>query len=1015
MSASKLEQQSQQPQKDLFIFCLGTDTVFTPRPTSEKDPKDPTYKHYTHGETLSYAAQYLVQLLDETPQEVPAGDPCSFHSQSVYVFDGPNTRGTNVGDRIARVVGLCLEAAANGSTNVLFAAHSRGAVEVILALHELIKINSLLETSPEKELIDIILSPPSNSKNTHCSFSEAEFKNITNYDTVVNLDKKDLSEKLAVFSRNFNRFLIDPVPGGFYLGMFGWHDERFYKPLSLKYEEYYLLCHEMSELFEPIVSEGVQPIVLYGHHGTASGNIYGQQGEVAPEIDGNPANTGSVQQLMLCKLMRYLQHNSGLSMQLNPKAINLNHPTLDPLINDFYNRNPEEMEVELLKLYDEIYRNKPAFDYFAQNTHYSWLKRHPTANGTRYVHHNAYYNQIGIEQVAPVIKQGFVNTEHVLYYLQQNLGMSFSQIEDHLPSQLLTVLKTFLAKLFSDLAKNNQKDRVLLLLHEAEDKVVIISGLKSYVNLVCENYLRNHLEEQEKLALVNVLTDTFSLLDENSKIDTAKSLAAEFRALISGAIKDTALFHAQALLKQAENLSNFTNFFLDESNHFSTLLKTKVKHNPKFPKSFSSYINTQNDLTPKSVRQTLETLNEEKEALLRSWQPIEAEDQSFSMSELLGQEIMLYLEASNLEVEQLLTDLTHAYDGLYNLKYGIPKLAPLFQDGPILPDDFGTQIHFAEERIIELTVKVATRKKINKSLLPILVPSDIFFKELEQHVPDNLQELVLQLTEENEKLEQEKQHSQQQLTDQAEENTRIQQQLKLKEQQLTETEKIQHEQLTQLQSQLKAQEEETARVTKQAQVNYEAYIALQQQLESQQNATTIASRIGQQNYEAWFTLQQQYQQLELAHQQALAKIPNPETIAREQQALQQINQLHLAIAEAVEANPGSSGPSLQCAVLKATTIAEKIEIIQNSLERCEIHRKDFRCELMKHLNNALALGLPINAGWSKLHTIAFSRNTSKKEIIDNFMAKLREKMLPTQANIITPTATTAITTLEQPG
>ena len=124
---------------DHFLFLLGTDTKFTPRPTMFP------IRDYERGETLSYVAQAMALLLNEEGasnllEPTPIANALSYDSPSVDVLNGPTTRGTEVGNRIAQGVFLALRAAASGKKTLQISGHSRGAVETILVMHELDRI-----------------------------------------------------------------------------------------------------------------------------------------------------------------------------------------------------------------------------------------------------------------------------------------------------------------------------------------------------------------------------------------------------------------------------------------------------------------------------------------------------------------------------------------------------------------------------------------------------------------------------------------------------------------------------------------------------------------------------------------------------------------------------------------------------------------------------------------------------------------------------------------------------------
>lgn len=77
------------------------------------------------------------------------------------MINGPTILGSEVGERIVQGLFLALRAAAAGKTSLQIAAHSRGAVETILILHELDRIKKELAGLMLKEKKYDLASLPS--------------------------------------------------------------------------------------------------------------------------------------------------------------------------------------------------------------------------------------------------------------------------------------------------------------------------------------------------------------------------------------------------------------------------------------------------------------------------------------------------------------------------------------------------------------------------------------------------------------------------------------------------------------------------------------------------------------------------------------------------------------------------------------------------------------------------------------------------------------------------------------
>ncbi len=145
-----------------FLFMLGTDTVYTHKPTKDLE-KEADRRSYENGETLSYTARVVATKLGENAPEINPGQPLSFSTPSVDVINGPTTLGSEVGERIAQGLFLILRAVAEGKENIVIPAHSRGAVETILMLHELERVKKALKEQPKKSLYTAVSTVKCNS------------------------------------------------------------------------------------------------------------------------------------------------------------------------------------------------------------------------------------------------------------------------------------------------------------------------------------------------------------------------------------------------------------------------------------------------------------------------------------------------------------------------------------------------------------------------------------------------------------------------------------------------------------------------------------------------------------------------------------------------------------------------------------------------------------------------------------------------------------------------------------
>jgi hypothetical protein len=385
-----------------FLFMLGTNTVFT---------QIPVMKDYENGETLSYTAQLVAHKLREHHPELGArsSPPISFSTPSVDVINGPGLFGSEVGDRVARGVFLILRALVEGKTTVQISAHSRGAVEAILIAHELDRIRKELENTTST-LFQILI-------NTPCPYTKAAFESL--------FSEAEESPEFGDFliarltSAKINLFLIDPVPGELRVNtkitlidvfvenlarileqQITWKDERFHMKIPCTQVELLLCRDERSASFTPLIPKESRSLIIPGHHGTASGNIYSQQLTLVPVTIEN-RDTSLIQQLVVCKLLYFF---------------NLKHSKLDVLTNNFLKASEPNKLKLLIELYNKICLNNPAYQYFSQ-TSYTLVGRLESATQNRLVHYGGRHN-VSLESI-PVLEghfKDFVNIEHAHLY-----------------------------------------------------------------------------------------------------------------------------------------------------------------------------------------------------------------------------------------------------------------------------------------------------------------------------------------------------------------------------------------------------------------------------------------------------------------------------------------------------------------------------------------------------------------------------------------------------------------------
>ena len=544
----KVDTSSPQFNPHYFIFLLGTDTVFVPKPTKGLvGLKAEDQKAYEHGETLSYVAQVVAKSLDEKDPEIINSQPLSFSTPSVDVLNGPTTLGTEVGERIAQAVFLILKALAEGKKTIQIPAHSRGAVEALLVTHELDRIKKELKAQPNKTLKAILSASPCTS---YTAKAFAAFKDVNeNEIKETAAHRNELLTRLT--SAPINLFLIDPVPGGRFMLIPGiaWRDNRFFEKPPCNHIDLTIVAHERTRCFMPIIPQDCTPLIIPGHHGTASGNQYSQQLQPvsSPKIG---AGTASVQNLMVCKLLHFINCHTNLFAK--PSLVSLSHRELDKVTNDYLSQEPKNRRKKILDLYEEVLANEAAFQEFTK-TAYSYLGSECTSSNTRWVHYGA-HNYVGLDSIEHDIK-GSVNREHALLSLHHAFNFEL-ETDDTQPDLLIKKLEQVLTHLIDNFSKDGPENKL-----KSEGGIkVAYNFLAFFIDTISQRYLKNHLDVKKKTILLDRIENVFNALDANIKIQKSDTLESnklikiinQFKTMLRKGLKNTIEIHYKSLLEQSE-------------------------------------------------------------------------------------------------------------------------------------------------------------------------------------------------------------------------------------------------------------------------------------------------------------------------------------------------------------------------------------------------------------------------------------------------------------------------------
>ncbi|CDZ78215.1 chromosome segregation protein SMC [Legionella massiliensis] len=678
-------------EKNHFLFFLGTDTVFTQRPTITLE--DPVQKKsYEQGETLSLAAQTVVAYLGEQGQaEIgKLGEPLSYNSPSVDVLNGPTTLGTEVGKRVAQGVFLALRAAASGKENLEIASHSRGSVEAIMVMNELARIKKALAEHPKKSLRDILCEAPGDDDNTYIAAAMRELFQIPDN------EKPELRVELLhrLNKLKINPFLMDPVPGGSKFGIkkIRWHSPRFYEKPTCDNYELILFRDERTCCFTPIVPEGMQPLVLPGHHGSASGNRYNQQGVEVPQ-DIENRDTTTIQNLVLCKLFYFFNQNTGGRFdQAFYQKLDSGHEKLDSVLNNFLSADDITRREIILNHYMEVQKNDEAYRSFA-NGSYAWLGAQYTASKQRFVHLRG-HNHSSMENVAPTFNETFLNEEHALLYLRKYIDfdeLTESTLDQIVSKTTITLGKTIQA-LLSPLEVNEDKDvqKLLDLLQSENGAKIFFNSLSLLVDIISQKYLRNNLTQEEDINLRNVIEEPFRILKaakERIKSDgnihvSHKEYIKQFDDLIETGLKNTVETHFHSIIEQTDYLYVQISYLLTPPESYYKILQDFISSHLSKDERLAAVAASLGEVSADRVR-SISDIQEIITGTVGSF----GENLSVELKEIISSKANEFLqpciEAHQTSVEDYLKNIERLYNLSATLSKDLPALRNLLSEKKI--------------------------------------------------------------------------------------------------------------------------------------------------------------------------------------------------------------------------------------------------------------------------------------------------------------------------------------------
>jgi hypothetical protein len=390
-------------------------------------------------------------------------------------------------------------------------------------------------------------------------------------------ERQTLLEQLA--TAKFNLFLIDPVPGGSYLGFRGlaWSDPRFYVTLPPRTNtELIIQRDERTCAFVPLVPPGVNPQSMPGNHGTAAGNLFTQRHESIGGEEGIKASS-YVHELTIYKLLNFIETHTGLFKNVSAD-FKLEHNDLDDKTTNFLKFKKLKRMRALLELYDKIASKN---DYFRSLSKHSYrgLFSESTASGERYVHH-AGHNFTGLDAIVPDLNGVFVNSEHAFLFLLLELGFDDKAVNEvEAGANLTSTLSLPIMNLIQGYVGNDRKTKALL--DNEERRKHAFNALSLLVDNVSQCYLRNHLTDTEKEALRGNIRALYKELHD-TKLDHQEDKASvelieTLEDVLFKGVKDTAETHFKSLVEQSKKLIDQLDLIILQDDDIPERFKTFIK------------------------------------------------------------------------------------------------------------------------------------------------------------------------------------------------------------------------------------------------------------------------------------------------------------------------------------------------------------------------------------------------------------------------------------------------------
>ena len=569
------------PERVASVGINGTDTVCQPKGNVSKFYEDGEGSSEGSSETISFVASciepsYNADLgyrgfdelvahcselrLHTDIQEDIIDDPYygpqitsgklkfarDIDNPKVRLIEGPETTAVNVYKKIAKGVVTIIGSVINGKNIINLFGHSRGAVIAVEIPHELHRIKEAMYAnrteSNSKALIRLICGNPHDNK-----IDKGEVEIRRELRTIFRkLEKKLSQEELNRFvvairdsfaiRDDFNPncrevwveclIQVDPVSGNSVLGLpfIGWVTPRMFKYSPIIRNVYTLMCaNEDTACFDLTYTTAecdytnVERFLLPGHHGTVTGNEFGNNGETLEEIRRERAkitesdevakyeglHTRDAQYMALYLIVEHLRAHgtefTRVARQDYPLSEKYN-PYMQALLAADNGDGKERIQYEA---YQEIMRNLKAYKLLNHttyiNTGWDWHESmdspyHETTK-TRPVMLDDQYHKTSLGELVTFRSQLFYNWHHLKLFMK--LVLSFDQsIEPE--KQLANLLR------FSEYLQHKLDD---------EDSVIkeVQDAIQTTVLSLVSTYITNNLTADRKQEIILLINKTLQI------------------------------------------------------------------------------------------------------------------------------------------------------------------------------------------------------------------------------------------------------------------------------------------------------------------------------------------------------------------------------------------------------------------------------------------------------------------------------------------------------------------------